>query len=202
MRSSPSPRSFATSTSTPVTYCTWIRRNWPVSGDLDTASTATAPSGLRRRLGERPRRYRRSLSGGVRRSAARRRPTHLHSIPAASRRALRFDGSSGVPSDDRQRAWLRLEALQSPMPSTRDPAHLHPALHPQNQRQSRTLHPHTQGAVGLRHLLPDLSSTYSSSTALAQPLQSSPSPRRHRHDTADRSALRGEFVNNLPRTHS
>ena len=37
--------------------------------------------------------------------------------------------------------------------------------------------------------------TYSSSTALAQPLQSSPSPRRHRHDTADRSALRGEFVN-------
>ena len=147
-------------------------------------------------------RYRRSLSGGVRRSAARRRPTHLHSVPAASRRALRFDGSSGAPSDDRQRAWLRLEALQSPMPSTRDPAHLHPALHPQNQRQSRTLHPHTQGAVGLRHLLPDLSSTYSSSTALAQPLQSSPSPRRHRHDTADRSALRGEFVNNLPRTHS
>ena len=134
--------------------------------------------------------------------AARRRPTHLHSVPAASRRALRFDGSSGAPSDDRQRAWLRLEALQSPMPSTRDPAHLHPALHPQNQRQSRTLHPHTQGAVGLRHLLPDLSSTYSSSTALAQPLQSSPSPRRHRHDTADRSALRGEFVNNLPRTHT
>ena len=129
-------------------------------------------------------------------------PTHLHSVPAASRRALRFDGSSGAPSDDRQRAWLRLEALQSPMPSTRDPAHLHPALHPQNQRQSRTLHPHTQGAVGLRHLLPDLSSTYSSSTALAQPLQSSPSPRRHRHDTADRSALRGEFVNNLPRTHT
>ena len=136
------------------------------------------------------------------RSAARRRPTHLHSVPAASRRALRFDGSSGAPSDDRQRAWLRLEALESPMPSTRDPAHLHPALHPQNQRQSRTLHPHTQGAVGLRHLLPDLSSTYSSSTALAQPLQSSPSPRRHRHDTADRSALRGEFVNNLPRTHN
>ena len=158
--------------------------------------------GLRRRLGERPRRYRRSLSGGVRRSAARRRPIHLHSVAAASRRALRFDGSSGAPSDDRQRAWLRLEALQSPMPSTRDPAHLHPALHPQNQRQSRTLHPHTQGAVGLRHLLPDLSSTYSSSTALAQPLQSSPSPRRHRHDTADRSALRGEFVNNLPRTHT
>ena len=49
-------------------------------------------------------RYRRSLSGGVRRSAARRRPTHLHSVPAASRRALRFDGSSGAPSDDRQRA--------------------------------------------------------------------------------------------------
>ena len=35
--------------------------------------------------GERPRRYRRSLSGGVRRSAARRRPTHLHSVAAASR---------------------------------------------------------------------------------------------------------------------
>ena len=27
-------------------------------------------------------------------------------------------------------------------------------------------------------------------------------PRRHRYDTADRSALRGEFVNNLPRTHT
>ena len=128
-----------------------------------------------------------------------------HTCTAFLQRAVEHFASMGVagaPSDDRQRAWLRLEALQSPMPSTRDPAHLHPALHPQNQRQSRTLHPHTQGAVGLRHLLPDLSSTYSSSTALAQPLQSSPSPRRHRHDTADRSALRGEFVNNLPRTHS
>ena len=72
--------------------------------------------------------------------------------------------ASGAPSDDRQRAWLRLEALQSPMPSTRDPAHLHPALHPQNQRQSRTLHPHTSGptAPATRP-----QSTYSSSTALA-----------------------------------
>ena len=54
MRSSPSPRSFATSTSTPVTYCTWIRRNWPVSGDLDTASTATAPSGPTASAGRTP----------------------------------------------------------------------------------------------------------------------------------------------------
>ena len=116
---------------------------------------------------------------------------HFASMGVAVRRVMTDNGP-----------WLRLEALQSPMPSTRDPAYLHPAPHPQNQRQSRTLHPYTQGAVGLRHLLPDLSSTYSSSTALAQPLQSSPSPRRHRHDTADRSALRGEFVNNLPRTHN
>ncbi len=204
MRSSPSPRSFATSTSTPVTYCTWIRRNWPVSGDLDTASTATAPSGVRRRLGERPRRYRRSLSGGVRRSAARRRPTHLHSVPAASRRALRFDGSSGAPSDDRQRAWLRLEALESPMPSTRDPAHLHPALHPHSKptATSRTLHPHTQGARAY-------GTCYQTSARRTRALRPwlnhynrHRSPRRHRHDTADRSALRGEFVNNLPRTHT
>ena len=143
MRSSPSPRSFATSTSTPVTYCTWIRRNWPVSATWTPHPRRPLQAGLRRRLGERPRRYRRSLSGGVRRSAARRRPTHLHSVPAASRRALRFDGSSGAPSDDRQRAWLRLEALQSPMPSTRDPAHLHPALHPRTngkaERFIRTL---------------------------------------------------------------
>ena len=43
-----------------------------VSGDLDTAGPRRPlQAGLRRRLGERPRRYRRSLSGGVRRSAAR-----------------------------------------------------------------------------------------------------------------------------------
>ncbi len=39
-------------TSTPVTYCTWIRRNWPVSGDLDTASTA--PSGPTASAGRTP----------------------------------------------------------------------------------------------------------------------------------------------------
>ena len=87
---------------------------------------------------------------------------HLHCVPAASRRALCFDGSSGAPGHDRQRTRLRLETLQSPMPATRDPVHLHSAVYAQNQWQSRTLHPHAQGAVGLRHLLPDLSSSYSS----------------------------------------
>ena len=52
--------------------------------------------------------------------------------------------------------------------------------------------------MGLRHLLPDLCTTHSSSAALGQPLQSPQTPRRHRHDSTDGSAPRGEFMNNLP----
>ena len=203
MRSSPSPRSFATSTSTPVTYCTWIRRNWPVSGDLDTASTATAPSGPTASAGRNahvaiddhsrvayvevlPAEDQHTCTALLQRAVE-----HFASMGVAVRRVM-TDNGPGYVSKRFNRLCHQLEIRHIyTRPYT-------PRTNGKAERFIRTL----KEQWGLRHLLPDLSSTYSSSTALAQPLQSSPSPRRHRHDTADRSALRGEFVNNLPRTHT
>ena len=70
-----------------------------------------------------------------------------------------------------------------------------------SRRLGRTLHPHTQGAVGLRHLLPDFGSPSSRTCPLDESLQSSPTPCWHRQSDAYVQA-RGESVNNLLRTHN
>ena len=99
--------------------------NWPVSGDLDT------DGGSKRAYGVGWENAHVAIDDHSRvgtSSAARRRPTHL-SVPAASRRALRFDGSS---SDDS--AWLRLEA--STAINSRSGTFT-PALHPQQRKAER-----------------------------------------------------------------
>ena len=153
------------------------------------------------------------LSGGVRRSGVRWQTNDTGTV-SRLQRAVQDIAALPYPlcpdADDRQRPVLRREALQSPMPSTRAAGLLGRVflLREGLRLRDPPAKPNASSALVedqwaySANLLPDLSSTYSSSTALAQPLQSSPSPRRHRHDTADRSALRGEFVNNLPRTHN
>ncbi len=137
-----------------------------------------APSGPTASAGRTPTSLSTITLGWRTSKAARRRPTHLHSVPAASRRALRFDGSSGAPSvtdNPTSRSASIAYAINSRGTFTPGPTPPEPTAKP----NASSAHSRSSGPT---HLLPDLSSTYSSSTALAQPLQSSPSPRRHRHE--------------------
>jgi len=52
--------------------------------------------------------------------------------------------------DDRQRLGLPLHPARHRLPRPRNPPHPHPALPAPHQRQSRALHPHPAGRLGLR----------------------------------------------------
>ena len=135
----------------------------------------------RRRLELRPRRRRRPLPLRPPSSC---RPSEQASdcaaFAAARDRGLRRAGHPDPAHPHRQRRWLSQPRLPRPARPARHPPHPHPALHAQDKRQSRSLHPHPATRMGLRLRLPNKQPPRQSTPRLAALVQQPPTTRRHR----------------------
>ena len=134
----------------------------------------------RRGMGVCPRRNRRCVSSGLRRSAPRRAPGYRRWLPVPRARLLSSPRLDRASADERQRQRLPLTPLRRCLPALPDPSLANSALHAQDKRQSRAAHPDPNAGVGLRHLIRLLARTNGGLAPMARVLQSPPAPRRAR----------------------
>ena len=131
---------------------------------------------------------------------ARTRKGKRRRLPQGGRRLLREPRRHGRACHDRQRLLLPIHGLPSACKQPRPQAHPHQALHAQDQRQGRTLHPNRLARMGLCHALQHLKRTRRRAAELAPPLQLAQASWRHTIQTPiSRLGLTG---NNLLRLHN
>ena len=110
-------------------------------------------------------------------------PTRRRKAPSpSSRRRVAYYPSLGVtvPRVMTDNGSCYRSRLPRRLPRARPQAHPHQALHAQDQRQGRALHPDRAARMGLRPGLPDLRSPRRRTAHLAAPIQLASSTRRHR----------------------
>lgn len=90
--------------------------------------------------------------------------------------------------------WLRQPRLRRTARRARHPPHPHPPIPTQNERQSRSLHPHPATRMGLRPHLPNKQPPSSSLARLATLVQQPPTTRRHRRQTTQQPRLTSSGV--------
>ena len=113
----------------------------------------------RRRLGVRSCLDRRRLATGLLADPARREEASAVAFLQRRRRLLPEPRRHRRPGDDRQRLMLSLQSLPRGLPRSRPQAHPDQALHPEDQRQGRALHPDRLARMGLCPSLSELGSS-------------------------------------------
>ena len=105
-------------------------------------------------------------------------------ISQGRRRLLRKPGRENRACHDRQWFLLSIQSLREGLQNARPQAHPHQALHAQDQRQGRALHPDEPARMGLRPRLQHLRRAHRRTAQMAPPLQlASASWQYRRQDT-------------------